>query len=63
MGSFPPVRTGMEGISISEINGAEVSNEIELTWFQGVKYDAQIVKGSHEVKGKRTAISFSKRQH
>ena len=53
----------MEGISISEINGAEVSNDSEITWFQGVKYDAQIFKGGHEVKGKRTAISFSKRQH
>ena len=28
------VRTGMEGISISEINDAEVSNDSELTWFQ-----------------------------
>lgn len=47
----------MKDISISEINGAEVSNDSKLTRFQGVKYDAQIVKGSHEVKGQQTAIS------
>ena len=46
------------GISISEINGAGVGNDNKLNWFlQSVKYDAQIVKGSHEVKGQRTAKS------